>query len=191
MGDRSAIVIHSEQYKTPITFYGHWSGEQNIEAVKNVLARTGRVGDPSYLTAQIFYEFAIRLGNYDGMEFAADGTLLSEAKTFTAKRTDREETAEFRADIKESGFVDMFPVLYATAEVPERTWMSTMAKKIMTSEYHANDWPQLVALTKYPNHFCRSTGLPAYDNHKDALRALVASVTKNMTKFVDTDVTVL
>ena len=65
MGDRSAIVIHSERYKTPITFYGHWSGEQNIEAVKNVLARTGRVGDPSYLTAQIFWEFA-KLGNYDG-----------------------------------------------------------------------------------------------------------------------------
>ena len=128
---------------------------------------------------------------YDGMEFAADGALLSEAKTFTAKRTDREETAEFRADIKESGFVDMFPVLYATAEVPERTWMSTMAKKIMTSEYHANDWPQLVALTKYPNHFCRSTGLPAYDNHKDALRALIASVTRNMTKLVDLDETVL
>lgn len=65
MGDRSAIVIHSERYKTPITFYGHWSGEQNIEAVQNVLARTGRVGDPSYLTAQIFWEFA-KLGNYDG-----------------------------------------------------------------------------------------------------------------------------
>lgn len=78
MGDRSAIVIHSERYKTPITFYGHWSGEQNIEAVKNVLARTGRVGDPSYLTAQIFWEFA-KLGNYDGEysfgidTFGADG----------------------------------------------------------------------------------------------------------------------
>ncbi len=78
MGDRSAIVIHSERYKTPITLYGHWSGEQNIEAVQNVLARTGRVGDPSYLTAQIFWEFA-KLGNYDGEysfgidTFGADG----------------------------------------------------------------------------------------------------------------------
>lgn len=79
MGDRSAIVIYSKRYKTPITLYGHWSGEQNIEAVKNVLARTDRVGDPSYLTAQIFYEFAIRLGSYDGNlsfgidAFGADG----------------------------------------------------------------------------------------------------------------------
>lgn len=73
MGDRSAIVIHSKQFKTPITLYGHWSGEQNIEAVKNVLARTTRVGDPSYLTAQIFYEFSTRLGSYDGdLSFGID-----------------------------------------------------------------------------------------------------------------------
>lgn len=72
MGDRSAIVVVSEQFQTPITFYGHWSGEQNITAVNNVLARTGRVGDPSYLTAQIFWEFA-RLGSYDGeLSFGID-----------------------------------------------------------------------------------------------------------------------
>ena len=52
---------------------------------------------------------------YDGMEFSAEGTLLTEAKPFTAKITDREETAEFRKDIKESGFVDAFPVLYNAA----------------------------------------------------------------------------
>lgn len=128
---------------------------------------------------------------YDGMEFAADGTLLTEAKTFTAKRTDREETAEFRADIKESGFVDVFPILYAAATVPENSWIHTAAQKLMTSEYHANQWPDLVALTKYSTYKSRHYNRPAHDNHKDALRALVASVTKNMTKLVDTDVTVL
>ena len=65
MGDRSYIQITSKDFKTPISLYGHWSGTDNLEAVKNVLARTGRIGDPSYLTAQIFYEFA-KLGNYDG-----------------------------------------------------------------------------------------------------------------------------
>ena len=79
MGDRSAIVITSKQFQTPITLYGHWSGETNITAVKNVLARTDRVGDPSYLTAQIFHEFATGLGDYDGRlsfgidTFGADG----------------------------------------------------------------------------------------------------------------------
>lgn len=65
MGDRSIIQISSKEFQTPISLYGHWSGTDNIEAVKNVLARTGRIGDPSYLTAQIFYEFA-KLGEYDG-----------------------------------------------------------------------------------------------------------------------------
>jgi hypothetical protein len=72
MGDRSAIVIASKQFQTPITLYGHWSGETNITAVKSVLERTDRVGDPSYLTAQIFWEFA-RLGSYDGkLSFGID-----------------------------------------------------------------------------------------------------------------------
>jgi len=66
MGDRSTIVITSKQFDKPIEFYGHWSGEDNITAVRNVLAHTDRIGDPSYLTAQIFYEFAIALGGYDG-----------------------------------------------------------------------------------------------------------------------------
>lgn len=72
MGDRSAIIIESERFQTPITLYGHWSGETNVLAVQNVMARTGRVGDPSYLTAQLFWEFA-QLGQYDGeLSFGID-----------------------------------------------------------------------------------------------------------------------
>lgn len=72
MGDRSFIQVSSKDFLTPITFYGHWSGEQNLEAVRNVLERTGRIGDVSYLTAQIFYEFA-QLGGYDGeLSFGID-----------------------------------------------------------------------------------------------------------------------
>jgi hypothetical protein len=66
MGDRSFIQVESNRFTTPVIFYGHWSGEDNLTAVKNVLARTNRIGDPSYLTAQLFYEFAIELGSYDG-----------------------------------------------------------------------------------------------------------------------------
>jgi hypothetical protein len=128
---------------------------------------------------------------YDGMEFSAEGTLLTPPKPFTAKITDREETAEFRADIKESGFVDVFPILYAAATVPEQSWYGHVTRKVMTSDVHANSWPQLIAMTKYPGYRYRSRNQPKYDNHKDALKALTASVTKNMTKLVDTDVTVL
>jgi hypothetical protein len=65
MGDRASIYITSEQFEKPIHLYGHWSGEDNIRAVEEVLTHTDRVGDPSYLTAQIFHKFA-ELGNYTG-----------------------------------------------------------------------------------------------------------------------------
>jgi hypothetical protein len=67
MGNRSLIVVRAENLgEQEIRFYGHWSGTDNVEAVRNVLARTGRVGDPSYLTAQLFHEFSVNLGAYDG-----------------------------------------------------------------------------------------------------------------------------
>jgi hypothetical protein len=65
MGNRAWIQIESKQFQTPIAFYGHWSGEDNLTAVRNVLNRTGRIGDAGYLTAQLFHEFT-KLGNYDG-----------------------------------------------------------------------------------------------------------------------------
>ena len=65
MGNRSFIEVDSRAFAAPIILYGHWSGEDNLTAVKTVLEKTARVGDASYLTAQIFYEFA-RLGSYDG-----------------------------------------------------------------------------------------------------------------------------
>jgi hypothetical protein len=128
---------------------------------------------------------------YDGMEFSADGVLLTEAKTFTAKLTDREETAEFRADVKASGFADVFPVLYAAAEPSNDHWMNNPAKKLMTCEHSAHHWPQLISVIKYPYRSNRVNNRPEYPDHKAAMRALTASITKNMTKLVDTDVTVL
>lgn len=73
MGDRSLIQVESARFKTPITFYGHWSGDHNLLAVRNVLTRTDRIGDVSYLAAQLFYEFAVNLGGYDGnLSFGID-----------------------------------------------------------------------------------------------------------------------
>lgn len=73
MGDRSLIVVKAEAFKVPIAFYGHWSGEDNLEAVRNVLLTTDRIGDVSYLTAQLFHEFSVKLGQYDGkLSFGID-----------------------------------------------------------------------------------------------------------------------
>jgi len=127
---------------------------------------------------------------YDGMEFAADGTPLTPLKEFTAKRVDREETAEFRADIKDSGFLDMFPILYAAAPVPEAHWLPRV-KDAIISEYGANQWPDIVALVKYPTYYHRGKTEPAHADHKAALKSFIASQTRTMTKLVDTGETVL
>ena len=72
MGNRSVIVIESKQFVSPIAFYGHWSGTDNVRAVEKVLNLTDRIGDPSYLTAQIFHEFS-KMGGYDGgLSFGID-----------------------------------------------------------------------------------------------------------------------
>ena len=99
--------------------------------------------------------------------------------------------SEFRKEIKDSGFVDVFPVLYQAAEVPKQGWLPVSTHKIMTEDHNTSYWPDLVSLSKYPTYASRSRNKPTHPDHKHALRALVASCTKNMTKFVETDVTVL
>jgi hypothetical protein len=66
VGNRAFIQVDSKYLETPVILYGHYSGEDNLTAVRNVLARTSRIGDHTYLTAQIFYEFAMNLGSYSG-----------------------------------------------------------------------------------------------------------------------------
>ena len=67
MGNRSHIIIRETktQKDTFLILYSHWGGEDNWTAVKNVLAKTDRIGDGPYLAAQIFNEF-LKLGDYNG-----------------------------------------------------------------------------------------------------------------------------
>lgn len=67
MGNRAVIAIQQDETDTNdyVLLYGHWSGGDNLNAVVQTLRRTDRIGDPAYLTAQIFYEFA-RMGDYNG-----------------------------------------------------------------------------------------------------------------------------
>jgi len=78
MGNRSEIIVQSDSFASNLVFYGHWSGTDNLLAVARVLQRTDRVGDPSYLAAQVYFEFAVNLGQTDGnLSFgirASDGT---------------------------------------------------------------------------------------------------------------------
>lgn len=67
MGNRSVIQINSDSLPYSISLYGHWSGDDNLRAVELALsAPNARIGDASYLSAQLFYQFAITLGGYQG-----------------------------------------------------------------------------------------------------------------------------
>lgn len=113
------------------------------------------------------------------MEFDAEGNLLSPASCFERKCVGKEETKEFREDIAASGFKDVWPVLFATAE-PTRLFILTPLRKAVTSDVHVNVWPEIAA--HYKRH---------YDDHKQAYQALVRQCTKDMTTIVKTDVTVI
>lgn len=130
---------------------------------------------------------------YDGMEFSAEGDLLTPPKTFMAKRVDRDATAEFRADVAQCGFADVFPVLYAASEWANgtQTWLGHKVSSIVSHEHHSNEWPLVVALLKFPTWYARQHNNPYYPDHKAAWKALMASCTKNMTLLVDTGVTVM
>lgn len=65
MGNRVTIEMSSAAFEKHLMFYGHWSGEDALPAIKDVLATTDRIGDAGYLAAQIFYRFT-QLGGYDG-----------------------------------------------------------------------------------------------------------------------------
>ena len=87
---------------------------------------------------------------YDGMEFSAEGALLSTPKPFEMRRINRDETKQYALDIKESGFKDMFPILYATCTQEQaRDWLNSRAEEITTRDYEAVRWPILIAKHKY------------------------------------------
>ena len=79
MGNRAYIQIDSNRLPESILLYGHWSGDDNLKAVQTALQLTDRIGDATYLAAQIFYQFTT-LAHYDGrLGFGIDvGTMAND-----------------------------------------------------------------------------------------------------------------
>jgi hypothetical protein len=125
---------------------------------------------------------------YDGMEFDAEGNVLSPLQCFERKQTDREETAEFRKEVEASGFKEVWPVLFATAEPVLRWGYAVLrwgydrppVRKMVTEAHHSHHWADYAAHTK-----------AYHDDHKSAYRAIVQECTRSMTNIVRTDVSVL
>ena len=58
MGDRGNIVVINKRYGSDdyegVWLYSHWGGSRLEETATKAVERSGRVGDPSYLTRVIF-----------------------------------------------------------------------------------------------------------------------------------------
>jgi hypothetical protein len=118
---------------------------------------------------------------YDGMEFDAEGTLLTPPQAWEAAVTDTDKTKAFRAQTK--AFWDMFPVLFATRNKAHefRTrifniangFVGAPAASILDNPEH---WPLVVSYytTSYPD-----------DQPKQARAHLMRMFTQRMNKLVD------
>lgn len=121
---------------------------------------------------------------YDGMEFDAEGTLLTPPKPWQAEVRDTEQTKAFREKTK--AFWDMFPVLFATRnkDYAFRTrifdilhaakgYVVAPAASILDNPEH---WPVIVSY--YTRNY-------SDDDAKNARAHLMRTFTKNMTKLVE------
>ena len=134
---------------------------------------------------------------YDGMVFNNDGGLVTERKGFEARRIDKVESAEFMHDVVESGFKDMFPLLYATTEYNSAAhfWSAHSAKNIVTRTELSNEWVHLVHAFKYDRQrtWDSNTGRMLQvgveiDDAKGCWKRLMAKCKANMYNTIRTEV---
>ncbi len=177
------LIAVTPDNKITISMGGWWTSttKQNLNDALSTFIGWGGVG-----TRRLFNysQMCIRAQGkdykfYDGMEFDAEGKPLSPLQCFERKCTDKDETAEFRKDIAASGFKEVWPVLFGTAE-PRRVWLTVSLKKAVTEEHHAHMWADLASAYKR-----------TFDDHKSAYQAIVRQCTRDMTDIVRTDVSVI
>ena len=90
---------------------------------------------------------------YDGMVFDAEGNLLTPPVRFEQRRIDKAEVKELMADLKESGFLAAYPVLYAVTgpgdiRMPNFPPIRSM-HRVFTSSDEAHHWADIIAAFKF------------------------------------------
>jgi hypothetical protein len=88
------------------------------------------------------------------MELDAAGNITSELQPFDMKRIARAESKEFAKELKESGFTDMFKLLYETATEPDQNkrtlyLSANNLRAIVTNPDFSDNWPRLIQHVKY------------------------------------------
>lgn len=141
---------------------------------------------------------------YDGMEFDAQGQLISEPKPFKRKQVNRGETTAFTQGMADSGFKDLFKLLHATCteeDMPMNTRAFTSAVAVAADTYTdpdcADRWKDCVAAFAFDVSvswdFKTGTTLRTCEKRDAAMTwaRITRACKKDMVETVDTDVFVI
>lgn len=133
---------------------------------------------------------------YRYMKFSIDGKLLSDPILFRRRGIDKEASKEFTQGMKESGFMIMFPLLFATAEKPNKTELmntripnAEMLRFHLTNPDRAGFWPTLVGRYKYYGFRTSMMRMEDARTREECWAALMADAKRDLYKTSDTDVT--
>ena len=135
---------------------------------------------------------------HDGMKFDANGVLTTPLVPFERYQINKQECKQFAADIKESGFKDMFPLLYVLCKAPEsgRTVRpnSNYIREIVATDYRAPAWSEIIEFFKFETVYDYKTQTQACMERGDAKScwAAIMKVCKHgMYETVTSDVSAL
>jgi hypothetical protein len=133
---------------------------------------------------------------YDGMVLGAMSELQTKPRPFKMCRIDKAESKELASDLKESGFAGMFPILYATCTVEDKSGLGfgDNTTDIMRDADQAHKWAAVIAYAKYENRYSyhtRSRHDEERGTAKSCWATLMTNAKKNMYATLDSNVFVL
>lgn len=133
---------------------------------------------------------------YDAMQLDARGEPITPLLEFERMVADRERRAQFKKAIVDSGFMPMFPILYASAESPQKWFPFTSSEelvKVLSNSDRAEEWPSVICRVKYSVGYVMNPVTRVYERNfvypiehvkKTLLNAAVSSMTKRVSSGV-------
>lgn len=120
---------------------------------------------------------------YPNMTLDADATMTTDPVPFQARRIDREASKDIARALKASGFMDVLPVLWETAERESVFSFHRHSEllSILSDPERAHLWPGIVYDIK---HFARNPSTP-----QETRKRLLTHLRAPLHRHIDTDIT--
>lgn len=136
-----------------------------------------------------------RFAYYDGITIDAEGNVTSPLQPFEAKRIDKYEVEELNRDMEESGFKDMFKVLWGAAKpedaIGHQPWkyepVSKRPNLIAYPNEYAQYWQAMVAYHAHITDF-RTAQLHIKQDAPTTWKNLMQWLKAGMYKTIETEV---